>query len=309
MSCALPRIPIVFLVGPTAVGKTAVAIELACQMNGEVVSCDAMQVYREAMITTDRPSQDMLKGVPHHVMGIVSVEEEFNVALYREVALKAIKDILARQKTPIICGGSGMYMMALLDGLLEGGAPDAEVRRHLEAEADKLGLKVLYRRLQEVDPQAAEKITSADRVRIVRALEVFESTGVPISMLQKTREGLWGRYHIRIFCLNREREELYARAEARIDQMFALGLEGEVKALLKHALTPTSSRIIGIPELRDYFSGVRSLGEAKELMKRNTRHYIKRQLTWFRKDKRLEWINAAPDASVVGVVEDIRRLM
>ena len=306
---ALCPAPIIFLVGPTAVGKSAVAFELARYMNAEIVSCDAMQIYRESVIATDRPSQEMLKSVPHHLVGMVSVEDEFNVALYRERALQVIEDILSRHKTPLVCGGSGMYMMALLDGLLDGGAPDPEVRRRLEAEADKAGLKTLHRRLQEVDPQAADKITPADRVRIIRALEVFESTGVSISTLQKTRQGLWGKYQIRIFCLDREREELYRRAEARIDDMFTRGLVNEVKMLLQKRLTPTSSRIIGIPELRGYFSGDRSLDQAKELMKRNTRHYIKRQLTWFRKDKRLEWINVAPDTNALGVAENIRRLM
>lgn len=301
--------PIIFLVGPTAVGKSAVAFDLARRIHGEIVSCDAMQVYREACIATDRPSGDMLKEIPHHLLGVVSVEDEFNAALYRERAMKAIGDVLARGKAPIVCGGSGMYIMALLDGIFDGGTPDPDIRRRLADEAGTKGWQALYRRLQEVDPQAAQKITSADQVRIVRALEVFESSGLPISELQKRRDGLWGKQDIRIFCLTRERAELYKRAEDRIDAMFEQGLLDEVSALLKRKLTPASARIIGVPELKAYLSGDSSLQEAKERMKRNTRHYIKRQLTWFRKDARIEWIAMTPDTDVSAVAQRIRGLV
>lgn len=299
------RPDILFIVGPSAVGKSAVSIELAKRLDGEIVSCDAMQVYREAVISTDRLCQECRQGIRHHLEGHVSVEKEFNAALYREQAVKALEDIRSRGRLPIFCGGSGMYVAALLDGLLEGGASDTALRKRLETEAEGLGLAVLYARLDAVDPQAARRISPSDRTRIIRALEVFELTGTPISVLQKARSGLWGRYQIRIFCLDRERKELYQRAEDRIEGMFASGLEDEVKFLLQKKLTRSASRIIGVPELRDYFSGQCALEDVKGLMKQNTRRYIKRQLTWFRKDTRLEWIRITSDMSASDVTDII----
>jgi tRNA dimethylallyltransferase len=307
--CSKGRPDILFIVGPSAAGKSAVAIELARRLDGEIISCDAMQVYKEALISTDRPCQECRRGIRHHLEGHVSVEEEFNAALYREQALGAVEDIRSRGRMPIVCGGSGMYVTALLDGLLERGDPDAALRARFEAEADEKGLAVLHARLDVVDPQAARRINPSDRTRIIRALEVFESTGEPISVLQKARSGLWGRYQIRIFCLDRERKELYQRAEDRIEGMFTSGLEDEVKFLLRKKLARSASRIIGVPELRDYFSGRCSLEEAKGLMKQNTRRYIKRQLTWFRKDARLEWIRITPDMSVEDVTDIIMEML
>lgn len=300
---------IVFIVGPTAVGKSAVACELARLLSGEIISCDAMQVYREAPIASDHPSAEMLRCVPHHVTGVISVEDEFNAARYRDLAGRAVEDVLARGKTPVICGGSGMYMAVLLDGIFEGGSASEAVRVRLEAAADVEGIEALYGRLQRVDPAAAQKIKPGDRRRVIRALEVFESTGEPISQLQNARQGLWGRYDIRIFCLTRERAELYRRAEARIEEMFTKGLVDEVKALLPKKLTLSSRRIIGVPEIQGYLEGRHDLERAQYVMKLNTRHYIKRQLTWFRKDKRLAWVDISGDLAPALIAQKIRGML
>lgn len=299
------RFPILFIVGASAVGKSAVAFELARRLNGEVISCDAMQVYKEIHIASDKPSAQMQKSVPHHLIDVISVEEEFSAARYRELAVAAVRDIRARGKVPIFCGGSGMYMMAVLDGLFEGGGADPEVRHRLEREAEEQGLPSLYAQLRKVDPSAADKINPNDLKRIIRALEVFELTGVPMSVMQKKRDGLWGKEDIRIFVLDRERAELYRRVEARIDKMFDLGLVDEIRAVLAKALTPSVARLIGVPEVQGFIGGAYGLEHARELMKRNTRRYVKRQLTWFRKEKRAAWVEMEKDESAVSVAERI----
>ncbi len=280
---------IVFLVGPSAVGKSAFAFEAARRLNGEVVSCDAMQVYREVDIASDKPSAFMRAAVPHHLLDVVSVEEDFNAAKYRVLAVAAIEDIVRRKRKAVVCGGSGMYMAAILDGMFESVPVPDGVREALLERAGHEGLGVLYRRLGEVDPDAAAKINANDRVRIVRALEVFEASGIPISRLQRTRDGLWGKQPIALIGLERPREELYARAEARVDAMFAAGLVDEVRGLMARKLSSSAARLIGIPEVKGFLDGEYGEEKAVELMKLHTRHYIKRQMTWFRKDQRIKW--------------------
>ncbi|NLE64724.1 MAG: tRNA (adenosine(37)-N6)-dimethylallyltransferase MiaA [Elusimicrobia bacterium] len=278
------------LVGPTAVGKSAVALELSERINGEIVSCDAMQVYREVCIATDRPSDADRARIPHHLVGILSVEDDFSAAQYRILAEEAIRDIVSRGKRPVLCGGSGMYLMALLDGLFEDGGKDEGVRARLEAEAREKGAPFLHARLEDADPAAAARIAPNDLRRIIRALEVFETTGRPISQRQKEREGLRASYDVRGFLLERPREDLYRRAEARVEDMFARGLVEEVRALFGKKLSASAGRIIGVPELRAFCEGSVTMEEAKALMKQNTRRYIKRQLTWFRRDRTLSRI-------------------
>jgi tRNA dimethylallyltransferase len=298
-------LPVIFLVGPTAVGKSAVAVELAALLNAEIISSDAMQVYREAVIASDKPSLQMRVLVKHHLMDVVSVEDEFNAARYRELALVAMADIHSRGKVPLFVGGSGMYMMALLDGLFDGGEVDAAVRARLDGHITD----DLYAQLQRVDPAAAGKISPHDKKRIMRALEVFETTGVPISEQQKKRDGIWGKYDIRIIGLERRREELYSRVEARVDEMFNAGLVDEVRALCEKKLSSTGSRIIGVPEVGGFIAGEYDLDRAKYLMKLHTRHYVKRQMTWFRKDKRIEWRMVGSDETPQDVAGRILETM
>ncbi|MBI3602812.1 MAG: tRNA (adenosine(37)-N6)-dimethylallyltransferase MiaA [Candidatus Omnitrophica bacterium] len=296
--------PLVFIVGPTAVGKSEVGILLAKQIGGEIISGDAMQVYREINIASAKPTRDDLTKVKHHCLNLVSVTEDFNVARFRREALKAIEDILSRGRRPVIVGGSGMYVSVLIDGIFEGSAGDEHLREQLEEEIKIQGTPALHERLKSLDTKAAAKIHAHDAKRIVRALEVVLSTKSPISKLQSQRQGLWGQYPIRIFGLNRPRVELYRRLEARIDKMFEQGLVKEIQKLSTLSLSPTAQTLIGIPQVQGYLQGEYDLERAKYLMKLNTRHYVKRQLTWFRREKRLEWINV-DNESAQDIVEDI----
>ena len=291
--------PIIFIVGPTAVGKTEAGILLAQKLKGEIISCDAMQVYKEITIASAKPTTNELAKVRHHGLNLVSVTEDFNVAQYRKEAVGAIEDILTRGRQPIVVGGSGMYMSVLLDGIFESPASHEALRGQLQDQLKLQGAQALYERLKGLDPQAALKIHANDTKRIVRALEVFLSTSQPISKLQRQRQGLWGQYPIKIYALNRPRAELYQKVEARIDQMFKDGLAEEVKELSKLTLSSTAKTLIGIPEVHGYLQGQYDLGRAEYLMKLNTRRYVKRQLTWFRRDKRLEWVD------VEGPMEDV----
>ncbi len=281
---------IIFLVGPTGVGKSAVALELAEALDAEIVSCDAMQVYREAAIANDKPSREDQKRVVHHMIDKVSVTQDFDVAQYRREAIQVIEDIHKRNKIPLIVGGSGMYVSILLDGIFEANAEDPSIRRQLQEDAKVQGVDKLYLRLKKVDPESAGRINSRDERRIIRALEVYVSNRKPISQLQKERSGLWGKYNIKIFALNRDRQELYDRVNLRVDAMFSRGLIKEVEKLNQLTLSRTAGGLIGIPEVNGFLEEKFSLEEAKELMKMNTRHYVKRQLTWFRKEKRLDWV-------------------
>lgn len=281
---------IIFLVGPTAVGKTRIAGCLAKKLNAEIISCDSMQIYKGMNILTSKPPGDLRKIISHHLIDIISPDEEYNVSrYYREVSRK-IKEILRKSKTPLIVGGTGMYMSILLDGIFKFGHKPSSIRSRLNQEAKEKGSGYLYDKLKDKDPVAASKIHPHDTKRIVRALEVYEATGKPISALQKQRKGLVCEYEIKIFCLNRERHKLYQRIDERVERMFAQGLICEVKRLLKLKLSKTARCAIGIKEVKGFLNGSLNLKQAKSLIQKNTRNYAKRQLTWFRKDKRINWV-------------------
>ncbi|MCC6758486.1 MAG: tRNA (adenosine(37)-N6)-dimethylallyltransferase MiaA [Candidatus Omnitrophica bacterium] len=292
---------IIFIVGPTAVGKTGAALQVANQIPCEVVSCDSMQVYRKISIASSKPSAVEQKRVPHHLLDVVSVEEKFDVAAFNKLAAEAIEKILGQKKYPLVVGGSGMYMQVLLDGIFEAGGQDPSLRKKLES----LGAEKLYGKLKQVDPDAASKIHANDLRRIVRALEVYETTKTPISTLQKQRSGLLKKYPAVIVGLNRERDELYQRINERVEEMFTEGLVNEVKAIAGSQMSLTAQRIIGVSEVMAYLRGEKSLEEAKELMKMNTRRLAKRQLTWFRKDQRIKWLMLKADDTAKKISQDI----
>ena len=298
-------IPLIFIVGPTAVGKSEIGLRTAEHLKGEIVCCDAMQVYREISIASDKPPQKILKELPHHVVDVVSVSEDFNVARFRQLAMMAIEDIRARGKTPLVVGGSGMYMSVLLDGIFEKDAGNEALRQELAQQASSQGLAALHERLEALDPQAAGKIHPHDPHRIIRALEVVLSTGEPMSLLQQKRLGVWNQMPVKAFALMRPREELYQRIEARVEEMFARGLVEEIRKVSQKPLSRTARMIIGIPEVTGYLKGEYDLTRAKYLMKLNSRHYAKRQLTWFRRDKRLKWINITSGQSAQQIADII----
>lgn len=299
------RDKIIFLVGPTAVGKSEVAVCLAKKINAEIISCDSMQIYKGMDIISSKASATLRKKVPHHLIDIISPRTEFNVSRYRQLALRKIKEIIKRKKTPLFVGGTGLYMSSLIDGIFKLKSQNKNIRKRLYKEAQNMGSQYLYRRLKTVDPEAAVKIHPNDTKRIVRALEVFEVTGKPISYLQKQRIGLTEKYEVKTFCLDAKRDKLYKRINERVEKMFSKGLEQEVKGLLRKRLSKTAAFAIGLKELKGYFDGLYDLGEAKRLMKKNTRNYAKRQLTWFRKDRRIRWIEIGENdnpATIAGTV-------
>ncbi len=282
---------IIFIVGPTATGKSKTAFYLAGKINGEIISCDSMQIYKGMPIISNQPPAALTKKIPHYLLSFIPPQKEYNVSQYRQDALKKIKLILGKNKIPVFTGGTGLYMSILVDGIFEVKAEDPAWREKLYQQARKYGSNFLHEKLIKVDPVAAAKIHPNDTKRIVRALEVFKLTGKPISILQQHRIGLADEYDIRIFCLNLARPKLYQRIGLRTEKMFKQGLLKEAAKLLKLKLSQTSAAAIGLKELQGYFDGLYDLAQAKARIIRNTCLYSKRQLTWFRKDKRIQWIN------------------
>jgi len=281
---------LIFLVGPTAIGKTGISFELAKLIGCEIISCDSMQVYKGMNIGTSKPAKCLLNSIPHHLVDIIEPSEEFSVAQFSRLSAAAIEGIISRRKTPLLVGGSGLYVKILIDGIFEAPATDRELRNRLEQEAEEFGTGILYDRLKEVDAQAAKKIHINDLRRIIRALEVCQKASAPISELRKDMKGLSESYDIRIFGFNMERGILYRKIDERADLMFTEGLVNEARNLTETKLSLTASQALGYKEVFGYLRGEYDLEEAKRLVKRNTRRFAKRQLTWFRKDKRVEWM-------------------
>jgi len=300
---------IIFIAGPTAVGKSEAAVKLARKVGGEIISCDSMQIYQGMEIISSQTPASLRKAIPHHLMGIIPPTKEYNVSLYRKDAVKKIKEIIAKGKVPIFAGGTGLYMSILIDGIFKAKPENKAVRERLYQEAKSFGNQFLYDKLKTADPEAASKIHVNDTKRVVRALEIFITTGKPISQLQKQRKGLIDKYDVRIICLNMERNSLRQKIKERVDKMFTRGLVKEVKGLLELKLSKTASYAIGIKELRGYFDGNYDLNEAKRLMILSTSQYAKRQLTWFRKDPRIRWIEVSdqetPEKIAGKIVQEI----
>ncbi len=296
---------IIFIVGPTAIGKTGLSFELARLVDCEIVSCDSMQVYKRMDIGTSKPAAMLLNALPHHLINVVEPSEDFSVAQYRELAVRAIEGIISRKKTPLVVGGSGLYVKVLIDGIFEAPVTDRRLRQALQEEAEEFGPEALYKRLAVVDPQAAAKIHRNDLRRIIRAIEVYEKAKEPISEMQKKTSGLGEGYDVRIFGLTMERAALYRKIDERVDLMFSGGLAGEAEALMSGKLGLTASQALGYKEVFGYLAGEYDLEEAKRLVKRDTRHFAKRQLTWFRRDKRVEWIELAENFDTEEVARDI----
>jgi tRNA dimethylallyltransferase len=298
--------PLLAILGPTAVGKTAVGIRVALALGGEIVSVDSRQIYREMDIGTAKPTPEERGAVPHHVVDVVYPDEAFAASDFQRLADAAISDVRSRGGLPVLVGGAGLYFRALVDGLFEGPAADAAVRARLNAEADERGNEALHERLAAVDPEAASRIHRNDRMRLVRALEVYERTGEPISRLQSQWRQAQPRHPFVSFCLRRTRDELNRRANARVKQMLALGLMDEVQRLrAKYSPDLKAFQGFGYRELWDYLDGRHDFEKAVELLKRHTHQYAKRQLTWFRSDRRMNWLDIAPDESPQSVADRI----
>jgi len=286
--------PILVIVGPTAVGKTELAIEVAKQLDGEIISADSMQVYRGLDIGTAKPSEEERQGIPHHLLDVVDPHEEFSVADYLRMVEEVLADLAKRDKTPILAGGTGLYIQAVLQGFVfSPGGKDPQLRAQLEKVAETQGNEALHTRLAQVDRETAQRLHPNDRRRIIRALEVFYSTGRPLSEHLRMQEERRPRYRSVKFGLIRNRARLYERINARVDHMMEAGLLEEVKRLLQQGLRDdsTAMQALGYKELAGYLRGEYDLEEAVRLLKRDTRHYAKRQLTWFRRDKEIIWLD------------------
>lgn len=298
--------PLLVIVGPTAVGKTAFCIELARRVPAEVVTADSMQVYRGMDIGTAKPSVEERHGVPHHGIDLVEPDEECNVADYRRYALKTIGDIHARGKLPILSGGTGLYVRAVVDEFLfpERGA-DWEFRRRLEEDAKRLGRAAIHERLRQVDPETAARLHPNDLRRVVRALEVYERTGRPLSEHLRQARGKGSPFDLLMFGLIRPRHKLYERINERVLDQIRAGLVEEVAALMQRGLDEddVSMKGLGYKEIIAYLKGKTTLDEAIRILQRNTRRYARRQLTWFRADKRVHWLDLSTFPSLSDAVE------
>lgn len=294
----------VIIVGPTAAGKTEIAIELAERLNGEIISADSMQVYCEMDIGTAKPSTDQQKRAIFHLIDIVSPQECFTASNWRELAEAAILDIQSRNRLPILCGGTGLYVKALLEGWTMAETPaDPSIRETLKAEANELGSLALHTRLREIDPETAQRLHPNDAFRIIRALEVYKITGTPISVFQaQDRNSRLVRPAHRIG-ITLPRPLLYERIDRRVDDMIASGLEEEGRSLLARGYSPLLSplRSLGYKEIIAYIEREMDLMDCINAIKQNTRRYAKRQQTWFRADTQIAWfdtsaLNSAPDS-------------
>ena len=278
---------VTFLIGPTASGKTELSLKLAKKLNAEIVSCDSMCVYKGMDILTSKPGKSDRKKVKHHLVDIIPPFKEFNAAEYRKLALRAIEDILKRGKTPLFVGGSGLYIKAVIDGLFPSGKKDPRFRKKQEQLAKKYGNRYLHNKLKRIDPVSAKKIHPNNVRRVIRTLEIYRTEKKRPSELKKDTEPLG--YDFKIFGLEIDREKLYGNIDKRVDEMFRQGLVQEVKRLSRKRLSITAKGALGYNEVMGYLKGRYSLDEAKELLKRNTRRFAKRQLTWFRADNRIQW--------------------
>lgn len=285
---------VLVITGPTATGKTKLAVMAAKAIGGEVVGADSMQIYEHMDIGTAKPTFDEMEGIPHHMIDVCSPFEDYSVSRYVEEAAKCCEDILSRGKTPIITGGTGLYIESLLSGRdfapMGGGT---EVREKLCSEYDELGGEAMLARLAEIDPISGEKLHANDKKRIVRALEVFTLTGKTISQHNEETKEIPPRYRSCTIVLNfKERERLYDRIDRRVDIMVEMGLVEEVQKLLGMGLSDTSTAMqaIGYKEIVSALKGECTMEEAIDTVKRESRRYAKRQLSWLRRDKSFVWV-------------------
>jgi tRNA dimethylallyltransferase len=296
-----------FLTGPTASGKTAVALELARRLDADVLSLDSMAVYRGMDIGTAKPTPAERAAVPHHLVDLCEPHEEFSVAQYLQAAAARVAEIRVRGRTPLFAGGTPLYLKALLRGLSTGPEPDWELRRRLLDEAAAGGSVALHRRLQAVDPQAAARLHPNDTRRLARALEVYERSGRPISAGQTQFAAGRRAEDCRVFVLQWPREELHRRIELRVEAMLAAGWIDEVRRLLDdpRGWSRTARQAVGYPEVAAYVRGERSLADTIALVKTRTRQFAKRQLTWFRSLSECRWIEVQEPLQVEAVAQRI----
>ncbi len=286
------KIPLIVVVGPTASGKTRLAIELAKIYNGEVVSADSMQIYKEMQIATAKPDEAEMDGVKHHLIDFLNPDENFSVADYLLLARKCIDDIISRGKQPIICGGTGLYISSLVDNIkFDDTCSNTELRNELLSLSKEKGNKYLWDMLNEFDPKTASTLHENNLMRVIRAIEVYKETSVPLSQHKinsRAEQTPFNCCFIGLSC--NDRQKLYDRINLRVDRMLEMGLVEEAKKFYCSFSPTTAKQAIGYKELIPFFEGSMGLDECVDKIKQETRRYAKRQLTWFRRDERINWI-------------------
>ncbi len=303
---------IICIAGPTASGKTALAVALAKELDGEVVSCDSMQVYRRMDIGTAKPSAEEMGGIVHHMLDVAEPNEDFSVSRYCAMASPIVDDILARGKTAIIAGGTGLYMDSLIRGNAFAPFPSTLMREKLEAQADENGMEAMLALLTSIDPEAAGKLHLADRKRILRALEVYYETGETITAHNLRTQAIPPRYDPLWIGLDFEpRAELYRRIDLRVELMLQQGLVEEIRSLLGSGIPAkcTAMQAIGYKEFVAALEGRSTIAGATEEVKKASRHYAKRQLTWFRRNQRMHWLTRLPGEGSEEILQKARQLL
>ena len=286
----LDKRTVLFIVGPTAIGKTALALKLAREIKSEIISCDSMQVYKGMDILSQSPKPSETKKVRYHLVRFLSPTKEYSAGSFRRRAASLIDDMIRRKSIPIIVGGTGLYVKSLVDGLFPAPKADPKFRKDMYDYASHYGNRRLHKKLEKIDPLSASAIHPNNVRRVVRALEICRSTGHTMTELKGGTKGIADKYRIKIFGLTSSREKIYSDINARVEKMFVSGVVNEVKKLSGYSLSKTAKAVLGYKEILGFLKNEYSLDEAKELMKRNTRRFAKRQLTWFRADKRIRWI-------------------
>lgn len=287
------KIPVICVVGPTASGKTALAVELAKKYNGEIVSADSMQIYRGMDIATAKPDSDEMQGIPHHLIGFLPPDETYSVAQFTEDAARVIRDIDSRGKIPIIAGGTGLYVDSLLNNIAfsESNADEA-LREKLKEKARREGVNSLVEELREFDPESADRIEPNNVKRVIRAIEIYRTTGITMTEHNIRSRSIESPYSaVKIGLKTHDRQFLYDRINVRVDIMVQKGLIEEAKNVLSQPCSMTARKAIGYKELVPYLNGEKTLDEALEELKKQTRRYAKRQLTWFMRDKNIKWFD------------------
>ena len=285
--------PLIVLTGPTAVGKTSLSIRLAHALNGEIISADSMQVYRHMDIGSAKITRQEMEGVPHHLIDVLEPHEEFNVTIFQSMAQKALTGIYERGRIPIVVGGTGFYIQALLYAIdFKENDSNGTIRRELEYLSEKHGNEYLHQILHRIDPEAAQQIHANNRRRVIRAIEYYRLTGQLISEHNRKEREKTSPYHFFYFVLNCHRELLYRRIEQRVDEMIASGLVAEVEQLRNMGCHRgmVSMQGLGYKEILDYLEHRCTWEEAVTVLKRDTRHFAKRQLTWFRRERDVRWL-------------------
>ena len=301
---------IICIAGPTASGKTALAVELAKEFNGEVISCDSMQIYKRMDIGTAKPTTDEMQGIVHHMIDVAEPDEDFSVGKYCAMASPIIDDLVARGKTAIIAGGTGLYMDSLIRGNDFAPVPSTGKREELEAQADEMGLEYMKQWLQKIDPEAAARIH--DRKRVIRALEVYLETGETITEHNRKTQAIPPRYNPLWLGLDFDpRALLYERIDLRVGIMLEMGLVEEIKALLASGIPEkcTAMQAIGYKEFVAALEGQRSIEEAADEVRKSSRHYAKRQLTWFRRNKNMNWLTRRDGEGSEEIIARARRII